>query len=261
MTAPAEAAARAGTTSRPPAEARRRRDLAVLVVTALVATAALLWGADRLARSSAESLVVRELQRLTGTPQPPEVELHGSWFLLQALTGSYDRVDVTMRGLSSGPLRIERLDARLSDVRLPLSELLRRNPGVLGVESASTRSVLTYADLDQYLDFTGRPWTVTPGSGPRDLDIRGEVQLLGREYDFTAGAELGADAGALTITPVRLATGSELGRAAEILLRQRLTFVVPLDPLPFGQQVTDVAAGPGGVEVRTESGALALRPR
>lgn len=241
--------------------ARRRRDLAVLVVTAVLGAALLLWGADRLARSSAEALVVREVQRLTGTVAPPEVELSGSWFLLQAFTGNYDRVQVTLRGPSNGPLRVERLDAQLSGVRLPFSELVLRDPGVIGVGSASSRSVLTYADLNRYLEFTGRPFTVGPGGGPREVAIRGKAQVLGGEYEVSAEAVLGAEAGGLTVTPVRLDAGTDLGGAAEVLLRQRLTFLVPLDPLPFGQQVTDVTAGPDGLVVRTGSGALALRPR
>lgn len=241
--------------------ARRRWELVATVVTALLVAGSLLWGADRLARSSAEALVTRELQRLTGTPRPPQVELHGSGFLLQALTGRYDEVELTLRGLSSGPLRIERLDARLSGVHLPFSELVRRNPSVVGVESASAEAVLTYADLDRYLDFTGRPYDVAPGAGPQEVEISGEVQVLGRTYDVRADAVLGAESGALTVSPTSIDTGSALDRPAEILLRQRLTFLVPLDPLPFGQQVTDVSAQDGGIVVRTESDGLALRPR
>jgi hypothetical protein len=240
---------------------RRRWEHVATVVTALLVAGLLLWGADRLARSSAQSLVTQELQRLTGTPRPPLVELRGSSFLLQALTGRYDGVDVTLRGLSSGPLRIERLDARLSGVHLPFSELVRRNPSVLGVESASAEAVLTYADLDRYLDFTGRPYTVRPGGGPEELEISGEVQVLGRDLEVTATAVLGAEGGALTVSPVSLETGEQLGRPARILLRQRLTFLVPLDPLPFGQQVTGVSAEDGGVVIRTEVDGVALRPR
>ena len=250
MTAPADGSA-----------ARRRQDRVLLAVTAVLGVALLLWGADRFARSSAETLVAGEIQRLAGTEELPRVELHGSWFLLQALTGEYDRVDVGLRGPSSGALRIDEIDARLSGVRLPFSELLRRDPGILGVEEASARSVLTYADLDRYLDFTGRPFTVGPGSDPGEVVLRGEVRVLGREYEVSADAVLGAEAGALTVTPVRVDAGTDLGRPAELLLQQRLTVLVPLDPLPFGQQVTDLSADQGGIVIRTESGALALQPR
>lgn len=241
--------------------ARRWRELVAAVLTAVLVAGFLLWGVDRLGRTFARSLVTQELQRLTGTPRPPVVELLGDGFLWQTLTGRYDGMEVTLRGLSSGPLRIERLDARLSGLHVPLSDLVLGNPSVLGVESASAEAVLTYPDLDRYLEFTGRPYTVGPGAGSQELEISGEVQVLGRVYDVSADAVLGAEGGALTVSPTSLDTGSAIDRPAEILLRQRLTFLVPLNPLPFGQQVTGVSAEPGGVLIRTEAEGLALRPR
>lgn len=235
--------------------------MVILIVTALVAVALLLGAADPLARSAAESLISRELQRLTGTDRLPEVESHGSSFLVQALRGRYDRVDVTVRGLSSGSLRIERLDAELSGVRLPFSELVRRNPSVLAVETASTEALLVYEDLNRYLEFTGRPYTVRPGRDVHEVEITGEVQVLGRDYAVSVDAVLGAESGALTVSPVRLQTGTDLDRPAELLLAQRFTFRVPLDPLPFGQRVTNIAARRGGVVVRTDAGTMILRPR
>ncbi len=261
MSAPADTRDDPATGPGLPTARRSTSDMVVLMVTALVAVALLLGGADRLARSAAESLISRELQRLTGTERVPEVELHGSSFLVQALSGRYDRVDVTVRGLSSGSLRIERLDAQLSGVRLPFSELVRRNPGVLAVETASTHAVLNYEDLNRYLEFTGRPYTVQPGEDPREVEITGRVQVLGRDYDVSADAVLAAESGALSVSPVRLETGTDLDRPVELLLGQRFTFRVPLDALPFGQRITDIAAAPEGVVVRTAAEAVVLRPR
>ena len=261
MTAPSDTREEPSTGQDPPTAERSTGDVVVLVVTALLVVALLLGAADRVARGAAESLISRELKRLTGTEGAPEVDLHGSWFLVQALGGRYDRVDVTVRGLSSGPLRIDRLDAELSGVRLPFSELVRRNPGVVAVETAATSALLEYEDLNRYLDFTGRSYTVRPGGGPQEVHITGRVRVLGRDYDVSADAVLGAESGALTVSPVRLQTGTDLDRPAELLLTQRFTFRVPLDPLPFGLRVTDIAAGPDGVVVRTTTEAVVLRPR
>jgi hypothetical protein len=240
---------------------RGRRGIVVLVVTALAATAVLLWVTDRLARSAAESLVTREVQRLTGTDVPPQVEIGGNSFLLQALRGRYEQVDVSLTGLSSGPVRVAGVDARLTGVRLPFSELVLRNPDAMAVERVTSRARMTYEDLARYLEFTGRSYTVRPGSGPDEVEVAGRVQVLGREYDVRVDAVLAAEGGALTVTPSRLDTGTALDRPAELLLSRRFTFVVPLDPLPFGQRVTTVAAGPESVLVRTEADGLLLRPR
>lgn len=240
---------------------RSRRDLAVLLVTALLAGAALLWVTDRLARAAAEGLVTAEIQRLTSSPRPPVVDLGGGSFLLQALRGRYSSVQVELGGLTNGPLVVDRLEAELTGVRLPLAELVRRNPSVLGVEAATGRALITWEDLEDYLAFTGRPYSVGPGDRPGEIAISGRVRVLERGYDVSVDSVLGARDGELTVTPQRLDTGTDLDRAAELLIGQRFTFVVPLDPLPFGQRVTDVAATPAGIVVRTESGALELRPR
>jgi hypothetical protein len=245
-----------------PAPAREpSRSLVITVVTAVVVGAAVLWGTDRLGRAAAESLVVRQVQQLTATAIPPAVGLRGDSFLVQAVAGRYEEVDVTLLDLSSGPLRVHRLDAQLTGVRLPVAELVRRNPDLLAVERARSRALLTYDDLDRYLEFTGRPYTLRPGLEPDEVTITGRVRVLDRDYDVSVDAVLGAEAGALTVTPSRIDTGTDLDRPAELLLGQRFTFVVPLDPLPFGQRVTGVRADPEGVVVRTETEGVVLRPR
>ncbi|MCV2490371.1 DUF2993 domain-containing protein [Geodermatophilus sp. YIM 151500] len=229
---------------------RSRVRVAVLLVSAVIGVAVLLWGGDRLARDVAERLVAREVQRVTGTFATPQVQVHGASFLLQAVRGRYDRVDVTARGLSSGALRLDRVEATLTGVRVPFRDLLLRDPDVLVVEETVERALLSYPDLNRYLQFTSRPYTVRPADDPAEVEITGTVQVLGRNYDATVDAGLGAEGGALTVTPSRVDTGSDLDAAAELLLGERFTFLVPLDPLPFGQVVTDVAVEEDGVLVR-----------
>lgn len=255
-TVPSGGTAPSGTTT-----VRGRREIAVLLVTALLAVVALLWVTDRAARTAAEALVTSEIHRLTGTPLPPEVDLGGGSFLLQALRGRYGSVQVSTGGLTNGPLVVSRLDAELTGVRLPLAELVRRNPSVLGVERATGTALLSWVALEEYLSFTGRPYTVGPGQEPGEIALRGRVQVFEEGYDVAADAVLGARGGELTVTPVRLSTGTDLDGPVELLIDQRFTFVVPLDPLPFGQEVVDVRATPEGVVVRTEASALELRPR
>lgn len=235
--------------------------VAVLVLTALIGILVLLWGGDRLARDAAETLIAEEVQRSTGTFATPEVEVHGESFLLQAVRGRYDRVDITVHGLSSGALRIERLEAQLSGVRLPFQELVLRNPELIVIDHAEERALLTYEDLDRYLEFTGRPFSVRPAAESDEVEIAGTVRILGRAYAVTVDAALGAENQALTVSPTRVNAGSSIGRAAELLLAERFDFVVPLDPLPFGQQVTDIRATPEGIAVVAEGDQVLLRPR
>jgi LmeA-like phospholipid-binding len=249
-TAPASFAAPPPASLARPAR-RGRGHLVVLLVTTFVAAAALLYGADRLARYAAETLLADELQRITGTFSEPAVDVHGASFLLQAVRGRYDRVDVSLRGLQTGALRVETLDARLSDVRLSFNDLLLQEADSLVVGSAEETALMQYDDLDRYLRFTGRPFAVAPAGGD-EVTITGEVQVLGTTYRPSVDARLGAEGGDLTVSPTRIDTGTDLDRAAELLLDQRFSFVVPLDPLPFGQRVVGISAAPEGLVVRAE---------
>ena len=90
------------------------------VVGVLIGLFLVLWGADAGSKVAAEALIARDVQDATGATAPPEVAIRGRTFLLQLLRGAYQEVDVTTTGLANGPLRVERIDSRLLDVRLPV---------------------------------------------------------------------------------------------------------------------------------------------
>ncbi|WP_158579846.1 LmeA family phospholipid-binding protein [Geodermatophilus marinus] len=236
----------------------RAREATVLVLVALVGAAALLWGADTLARRAAEALLVEEVQQATGVGSRPEVRVGGGPFLLQALRGRFDSVQITVRGLSNGPLVIGSTTAELSGVRVPLHDLLLQEVDAVVVDAAVQEARLDYADLDRYLRFTGRPFRVAP-AGDGQVRLSGTVQALGGSYDVAARARLGAEAGALVIEPTAVETGAS-PEGTELLLAERLSILVPLDPLPFGQTVTAVQPEEEALVVRTAAEGVLLRP-
>ncbi|MGY1707907.1 DUF2993 domain-containing protein [Geodermatophilus sp. SYSU D00758] len=238
--------------------AGRRQQVAVLLLVTLVGTAALLWGADAVARRAAESLVADEVQEATGVTARPEVRVGGGLFLLQALRGRYDSVEVTVRGLSNGPLRIESTRAELTGVRVPLHDLLLQEADAVVVDAAVQEARLRYADLDRYLQFTGRPFRFSP-AGDGEVRLSGTVQALGGSYDVAARARLGAEAGSLVVEPTAVETGAA-PEGTELLLAERLSILVPLDPLPFGQTVTAVQPRDEALVVRTAAEGVVLRP-
>ena len=222
----------------------RQRAAALLVpaqaVALLIAIPLLFWGADALARLGAETLVARNLGVATGVIEPPDIEVRGRLFLPQVIRGSYEHVDVEIRGVTSGPLRVDRVDARLRGVRLPFHDVLVRDLGELGVVDSSTRVRLTYADLNSYFDQTGRPLQISVQDDGQ-LRLAGTVDVLGRRVDGVAVATISASNGTLRITPASIDTGdTTLGSASRLLLQQRFSLTIPLGSLPFGQEVTSV---------------------
>ncbi|TQN41217.1 DUF2993 family protein [Blastococcus colisei] len=238
-------AADAGTTS------RRRRPRAATVASVagvVLGVLLLLWGADWLARRAAETLVARTLQEQTGTFDRPSVKVRGPFFLPQVLRGRYAEVDIVMHGVSSGPLRIETVEAELRDVYLSFHDLLYRNTDQLVIAETEAEALLTYEDLNRYLEMTGRPLTVEDAASG-ELRVTGSVDVLGATLDASADAAIGADDGALVVEPTRIGGVDGLDRVSELLLGQRFTFRVPLDPLPFAQEITDIELVESGVVV------------
>ncbi|WP_324277673.1 DUF2993 domain-containing protein [Blastococcus brunescens] len=240
---------------------RGRTWLVTVLVGAVLGTGLLLWGLDRLARSTVQALLAEELQEATGTVQTPTVEVQGGPVLLQALRGRYEEVAVTMGQVSNGPLTFDRVQAELHGVHLSFHDLLVRDADAVVFERSAADASLSYDALDRYLRFTGRPMTVRP-EGPATADelrLTATGQLLDRPYDASATAVVEPTTGALVVRPTEVRTDRQLDRSAELLLAERFRFRVPLDPLPFGQEVADVELGEG----RSPSGrrARGRRPR
>jgi LmeA-like phospholipid-binding len=247
---------------RPGGGGRRRPDRRLVGIAVgaavLLGTCLLFWGVDRAARWGAEALLARIVQTATGVPQPPEVEVHGGLVLLQTLRGRYDDVEVRVHGLSSGPLQVDVLDSRLTGVHLPFHDVLLQDPGELFIEHARAQASLTYAELNQYLQATGRPVRLSRGATMAQLT--GSVPVLGQQVTASTQASLAPAGGSLAIRPTEVVTGAALDAAGRLLLRQRLTVLVPLDLLPFGSDLRDAAVGSTGIQVRARGSQVVLRP-
>ena len=242
------------------ARTRRRRGWlpAALVVVALLLSG---WGADVLARVGAESLVARDVQSATGTTEPPVVEIAGRFFLPQVVRGAYGRVHVEVRGVSSGPLVIDRVDADLTDVRVPFHDVLVRDVRAIGVGRSEETALLTYPALNDYLEATGRPLRLAQGEGGEGVTLSGAVEVLGRRVEASAQVVLSVSDGNLRLTPQAIQSSSTtLGETAELLLGQRFSVTVPLGSLPFSQRLTSVEPTADGLVVGASGEGVVLQP-
>lgn len=234
-----------------------RRATAALAVTVVLGTTVFLLAADRLARWGAESVMARAVQERTGVSEPPSVKVHGSPVLLQALRGRYDDVRVEIPSLSSGPLRMRDYTADLGGVYLSFQDLLDRIPDRLYIEESDEQARLTYDDFDRYLGFVGRPLDAEPG-GNGQMRLTGSIDVLGEIREVSALARVESEDGALIVRPTRLEAADPLEGVAELLVRQRFTFPVPLDPLLFEDRPTEVLVEPSGLLVRTTGRGVVL---
>jgi LmeA-like phospholipid-binding len=237
-----------------------RRRLLLHALGLIVVVALLLWGADTMARIRAETLLSRNIQDATGVEVPPEVDVHGIFFLPQVIRGTYSEVQVTTEGVTSGPLRIGRVESQLFDVQVPFHDVLVRDSRRVGIGRSVENLDLTYEDLNAYFATTGRHLTLAPG---RDGAVRisGNIEIANQTVPLSADATLSVEGDALRISPLSLNTGSgSLDAASKLLLGKRLRLLVPLGTLPFGHQLTGVSADPDGVHLIATGTDIQLEP-
>ncbi len=218
------------------------------------------WGADSLARHGAESLLARNIQNATGVSERPVVHARGFAFLPQVVRGAFDEVDVTTVGITSGPLRIERVESQLYDVRVPFHDVLVQDIRRVGIGRSVEQATLTYTDINRYFAETGRPWTLAPADNG-ELTVTGEVDVLNRRLQVQALVSLSVSDETLRINPREISTGStDLSKASRLLLGQRLSLSVPLGTLPFGQQLVDATTYPGGIALEARGTTIVIQP-
>jgi hypothetical protein len=237
-----------------------RRRVLLQTTGVIVVVALLLWGADTLARIGAQTLLARNIQDATGVEVLPEVDVRGIFFLPQVIRGAYSDVQVTTQGVTGGPLRIDRVDSRLSDVRVPFHDVLVRDVRRVGIGRSVENLDLTYEDLNAYFAATGRRLTLAPG---RDGTVRlsGNVDVLNQRVPVSADATLSVEDDVLRISPQSFDTGSgSLDAAGRLLLGKRLTLLVPLGTLPFAHHLTGVTADPEGMHLTAEGTDILVEP-
>jgi hypothetical protein len=222
--------------------------------------AVLLWGADTLARVGAQSLLARNIQDATGVEVLPEVDVHGILFLPQLIRGAYSDVHVTTLGVTSGPLRINRVESGLSDVRVPFHDVLVRDIRRVGVGRSVENFDLTYEDLNAYFAATGRRFELAPGPNGT-VRLTGIVDIANQNVPVSADATLSVEDDVLRISPESLDTGSgSLRAASRLLLGKRLRLIVPLGTLPFGHRLTGVRADSEGLHLTAEGTGIVIQP-
>ncbi|OLM16130.1 MULTISPECIES: DUF2993 domain-containing protein [unclassified Pseudonocardia] len=115
-------------TGRGPDRGTDRRTTVHRVVAAVLAVVAVLVLADLGTAAAAESGISRQMRDRLGLPEDPAVQVQGISFLAQAVTGRYDRIDVSMQRVPIGPLQTPEVEVQMHGVRAPLSDLIGSGP-------------------------------------------------------------------------------------------------------------------------------------
>ncbi|HET9144380.1 DUF2993 domain-containing protein [Actinophytocola sp.] len=261
----------------PPAPRRRSRAVRRIVIT-LVVLVGLLVVADFAAAAIFEHEVSKRAREEFGLSDDPSVDVHGFSFLLQAISGEYEQVDVKATGVPVKDLRDVEVEAELHGVQAPLGDLIsgtatvqvREVKGKVRVKAGDVNRAISQNENNVVKTFT--QLSIDPVSEAQVADPNAPAPKKPDPEDSTAGARICITADVLgqsvnpcvfgiislgeqsiAFQPERLETrglgNTKLPAQAQQALMELLAFTVPTGALPF--QVTPTA-------VIVEQGALVV---
>ncbi|WP_432573840.1 LmeA family phospholipid-binding protein [Kineococcus sp. SYSU DK005] len=232
----------------------RSRNTLVRVVVTLAALAVVLVGADLAARAWATGRVERELQSRLQLPQRPDVTVAGGSFLLQALRGRYEDVDVTAARVPGGDVVLDDVRVRLPAVHAPL-RALAGGAGTVDVGPGTFTASVAFAELLRQVDTGGLDVRLSRDGD--DVRASTSVRLFGLGVELALTVEPRLEDGAVRLVPLSArAAGQEvsLGRARQLLSSAGVDLLegwsVALDDVPGEVAVRSLQVTDGGVLAR-----------
>lgn len=217
-----------------------------LLVT-LVVLAALLLALDRVAVVVASRQLASKVQQSQGLSERPGVAIRGFPFLTQVVSGRYDRVELSARGVVRDGVRIDTVRLQADGVRVALGEALRGEVRQVPVDRGTGSALLSFEDLNALSRrYSGGTVSFSSAGGSR-LRLSAQVSVLGVTTAVSAeAATVRVADGRLQVTPAPAALDAlpvpVRGRARELL-----TVSFPLPSLPFGLRITGGEITPEGL--------------
>ena len=225
------------------------------LLVALAVLLGLLVVADRLSAVLAAKAIASQVQSASRLTSEPDVDITGFPFLTQAIAGRYDRVEVTARDVPAGQLVLDRLDATLSGVQVPLSKALSGSVRRVPVEGVRARALVGY---DEMARRAGQRSVEVAPAGER-VRVTGSLDVLERTLSVTAVSRVEVDEGDLLVTAEEYEVGNETAdRLITRAVGDRLDLRIPVSGLPYDLEVTEVDVEPDGVAVIARSGPTVL---
>ncbi|MBF6467941.1 DUF2993 domain-containing protein [Nocardia beijingensis] len=211
--------------------------IAVLVIALIVG--------DRIAVVLAQNEIGREIAAEYGLPNQPSVDIGGFPFLTQAAEGNYHDIDIRVGDWSGQNITVHDLDIAMTDVSAPLTDVLHNRTSNLIAATATATAVVPY---DTVRDFA--PSGVESISNGQDgLRVAGTFPVEGIPVPATVVVTVAPTGEGIQVTPVSVQPAAGGPKIPLAMLRRNLTFVVPLQRLPLGAQLTAIRPGADGLQV------------
>ncbi|GAA3810065.1 hypothetical protein GCM10022403_049940 [Streptomyces coacervatus] len=219
---------------------RRSRRPAFVAGAALAALILVPLAVDRVAAARAQARTATAFQQGMGTPERPDVRIHGFPVLTQLASGTLRHVDITAHDLPAAgadrPLPVSRLD-------LDLDGLTKSDDDTEAqARSAEATAFLSYPDLSAALGLE-----VSRGAGPGRIGAKVQLPFGGAA---TVTTTVSAASGNRIAFGRFTVVGGALPAAGEVLLDKVFTRPIQLRNIPDGLHLRSVTTTATGLSAR-----------
>ncbi|MBA9003134.1 LmeA family phospholipid-binding protein [Thermomonospora cellulosilytica] len=216
-----------------------RKVLVALVIVLVVGLVA----ADRIGVRIAEDRIAAEVAAQYDLTERPDVTIHGVPFLTQAIGGEYRRIEVGIREFTQRDVTVQDVRVEMRDLRAPLGDLMNGVTSNVVAGTATASAILPYELMrrnapDQVRGIRAKG---------EDLEVELSGTLGGLPVNGTAVVSVEATPEGVRVVPRSVATGGL--RIPVNLVRQRLSWTVPVQRLPIAARLTDIRVTPEGLRV------------
>jgi hypothetical protein len=219
-------------------------------LVALLIVLAALVVVDRVAVGIAQNQIADRVQESQSLAIRPDVEVHGFPFLTQVVRGRYKEVQASVPGLERDGLRLSKITVVAQGVHVDLGDLLSGSVRSVPVDHATGSVLVSYDDLNVYLDRRVDVASVKVGKSGSDLKVTGSVQIpiLNRPVSVSGNATVSISGENVTLLPTAVTsiTGF-LPDFAQSSAREALTIRFAIRGLPFGVKLDSAKITDDGI--------------
>jgi hypothetical protein len=225
-----------------------------LLIAGGVALGALLL-ADRITAVLAAKAVSSQLRSSGDLREQPDVSIRGFPFLTQAVSGRYDRVDLTAHDIRRRALTLSRLDVVVRGARVPLRSVLGGKVSSVPVESITASGTIPFPDLAQD---TGLPEaSIEPAED--GVRVTARLAVLGQDLVVTADCSVELVRGGLRLSPKSVSAQREVDQAVADSVRDRFRLEISIGTLPYGVRLTGIEIRDDGLVLKGRTGPTVLQ--
>jgi hypothetical protein len=271
-------------TASPTAAGRRGRRTRRLVIS-LVVLVGVLVGADFGLAAFAEHTVSQKAREQLQLTDDPSVTIHGFPFTTQAISGDYRHISLSASGVPIQDLKDVGVNAELTDVTAPLSDLVHGNTGAIKIGKLEAQVTIKASDiakidpLTKIEDLRIEPSSVeyvqtgqdaTDSSGDQQqqsedqdkskagIRVSGNVQIAGQKIEIFCFAMIELHGTSIDIVPQRLQYGNDkettvVPQSVQKALLPNFKASIDTGSLPFEVTPTAVQVNSGSVTIKGEA--------